>query len=630
MAYPVHVRLTLSSIFVLLLSAGCTHVPIANVRDVGPNACTAQSAGTVCFGDEALQCDGDGNTIARTDCGASGQVCAPGLGCRVCVPRRVSCAGETIQVCNTDGTQLDTSVTCDPTTGQHCSTGGCIDLCAQAVTDHSYIGCDYYPTVLPNSELNPNFHFAIVIANPQLVSAEVTILRSTNVVEQLVVPAGQLAVRELDWNAELRGDDSHPASVLVRDDSYHVISDVPVTITQFNPLRYQVSPTCTSTANADGCFSYTNDASLLLPVHVLTGSYIAMSRPTHILANDDPSTNTHTREVSPGYLAVANAEDHRIEVTIRSTAYTLASDDGAVPRLSPGESHTFTLEVGDVLVLESGDPPLACPGETDSDTRGNATFTYCNPGPEYDLTGSEIVSTERIAAFSGHNCTFVPYNRWACDHLEEQLFPVESLGGDLFVPVTHPLRAGEPNLLRIVAAGASAHLRFDPPLADGTSSVSLARGEYTEHAVSSDVWVHSDAVDDLAPISAALFFVGQNFLGFGLGAPGAVGDPAMALIVPTVQYRRSYAFLAPDTYAQSYIGVAIPNGGQVYLDEAPITGMLADSAATSMRTGQILIHTGPHQIRGDHPFGLYVYGFGSYTSYITPGGMDFVSVRPPF
>lgn len=605
--------------------AGCTRgVPNAGpFHDGGPNPCAAQAAGLVCFGTVAAQCDGAGSATSTTDCGASGQVCAADLGCRACVPNRVTCDGETVHLCNETGTILTTGPTCDPSVGQHCSQGGCVDLCAQAVTDHSYIGCDYYPTILPNSELNPAFRYAIVISNPQLVSAEVTILHGTDVVDQLVVAPGTLAVHELEWIDALRGDSDHAASVLVPDGAYHVISDVPVTITQFNPLRYQSDPSCTSSHPEDGCFSYTNDASLLLPTHVLTGSYVVMSRPTHILTRSSPAS----RDVSPGFLAVVNAEDHAISITVRSSAYTLPSDDGVIPALLPGTEHDFMLGISDVLVLESGDPGDPCPGETDTDSNGSTRITYCNPGQDYDLTGTEIISAEHVAVFGGHNCTFVPYNRWACDHLEQQIFPVESLGNDLFVPVTRPLRMGEPNLLRVVAADSDAHVTFDPPLDDGTGSVDLVRGQFTEHEIRTDVWVHSDA-----PVLGALFLVGQNYLGFDtIGtSPFAVGDPAMSMIVPTAQYRRSYAFLAPDTYSQTYIDVAIPMGGQVYLDEAPITGLLSASGTTLMSTGRLRIATGPHTIRGDRPFGLYVYGFGSYTSYMVPGGMDFVPLNAPF
>ena len=628
MAYSVPMRAWTLGLGLFAIAA-CNHgVPYAGgVNDAGPNPCSAQPSGITCFGTEADHCDGAGNTTARTDCAASGQICAPDVGCRVCVPNLTTCDGETVRTCNAQGTASTTGATCNPDAGEHCSPTGCVNLCQQAVTEHSYIGCDYRPTVLPNSGLNPHFAYAVVVANPQLVEAEVTIFASTDVIAQLVIPPGQLAVQELPWVDVLRGDDAHPASVLAVDSAYHLVSDVPVTVTQFNPLRYQIDPSCVSTRYEDGCFSYTNDASLLLPTHVLTGSYLMMSRPSHILVSPDG------RDFSPGYMAVVNAEDHMIDVTIHSTAFTIASADGTIPPLAPGESHDFTLGVGDVLVLETRDPGDPCPGETFTDDNGSTSVTYCNPGAQWDLTGTEVSTTERVAVFGGHNCTFVPYNRWACDHLEQQIFPVESLGAQLFVPVTHALRMGEPNLLRIVAARDVADITFDPPLDDGTESIELARGEYTEHEIRHDTWVRSSSLEGDSAILGAIFLVGQNYLGFDtIGAsPFAVGDPAMALLVPTVQYRTSYEFLAPDTYSQSYIGVAVPMGGQVYLDEAPITAMLTTSGTTMrpMMTGQLRITTGPHSIRGDQAFGLYVYGFGSYTSYMYPGGLDFRAVGPP-
>jgi hypothetical protein len=38
-----------------------------------------------------------------------------------------------------------------------------------------------------------------------------------------------------------------------------------------------------------------------------------------------------------------------------------------------------------------------------------------------------------------------------------------------------------------------------------------------------------------------------------------------------------------------------------------------------------------HEIHGDSPFGLVVYGYGSRTSYMYPGGLDLriVNIPPP-
>lgn len=614
MQEPTTVRRALvPALSLLTLLVSCNTVPPAG-HPLLPDVCLEQAAGILCIGDELHECNGSGRSTRTTDCAVSGLVCVPARGCMTCAPEQFECDGETVRLCNAAGTELTVGPTCDPTIGQHCSRESCQDLCARAVETHSYIGCEYFPTVLPNSALDPEFTFAVVIANPQLVEAQVTITRGADVLDQLIVPPGGLEIRELPWVDLLRGDPGFPASVIVPSGAYRLTSDVPVTVSQFNPLRYQRMNGCTGRE----CFSYTNDASLLLPAHVLTGSYLAMSRPTHMLVAD---AEAHT---SSGYVAIVNVENRAITVSVRPRAHTIASLDGTIPALMPGEEHEFDLGAGDVLLLESAVPTGSCPGESSAEDFGGAHIEYCNPGVDWDLTGTEIKSDARIAVFSGHDCTFIPYDRWACDHLEEQIFPVESLGRELFVPITEPVRPDEPNLLRVVSAETPTHVTFDPPLDDGTASVDLDRGEWFEGEIRDDLWVHADGA-----ILGALFLVGQNYNGLDSAGNFAVGDPAMALVVPTEQYRQSYTFLAPDTYLRSYIDVAIPAGAQIFLDDRPITPELEDSV-NGMRVARLRISTGVHAIRGERAFGLYVYGFGTYTSYLVPGGMDFIPITPPF
>jgi len=41
-----------------------------------------------------------------------------------------------------------------------------------------------------------------------------------------------------------------------------------------------------------------------------------------------------------------------------------------------------------------------------------------------------------------------------------------------------------------------------------------------------------------------------------------------------------------------------------------------------MQTARVTIRPGVHQVLSTQPFGIIVYGFGSYTSYMYPGGLD--------
>ena len=50
-----------------------------------------------------------------------------------------------------------------------------------------------------------------------------------------------------------------------------------------------------------------------------------------------------------------------------------------------------------------------------------------------DLTGSTISSTKKIAVFSGHQCAYVPQNITACNHLVEQMPPIQAWGKHFYI-----------------------------------------------------------------------------------------------------------------------------------------------------------------------------------------------------
>lgn len=592
--------------------------------DAGPPPICASipGAGVVCVGDVAYTCAGGSELpSASEDCPGSGQACVPTLGCRPCVPLTVRCDGETVELCRADGSGYDRGETCDVAAGLRCSPDGCLDLCARAAAEESYVGCEYWPTTLRNAQLADGFPFAVAVANPQLVPAVVTVEAPALLFEPIsrTIAPGALELIELPWNDTLRNDLGEAASVLAPAGAYRLRSDVPVTVTQFNPLSFQLATMCSDRTE---CFSFTNDASLLLPTHVLTGSYVAMSRPTQLLRLNG------TASISSGFVAIVGTSELPAAVEVRVTAPTLAGRAGTdLMALVPGTPASFMLAAGDVLQLLSA-APATCPGPTRTETvtssMGETVIEYCDTGRGFDLTGTEIRSNAPVAVFSGHDCTFVPYDRWACDHLEEQIFPVESLAGDVFVPGTRPSRPGEPNLLRIVSAVDGNVVRFEPPLEGVAETTMLDRGDFVEVEIRSPVWARATGA-----ILGAVFLVGQDYAGIGSAGRLAVGDPAMALVVPSAQFRTDYAILAPDTYTHSWIDVAAPVGAFVTLDGVLLREP-SDVDGTGMMVGHVEIEPGTHVLEGTAPFGLYVSGLATYTSYYVPGGMDFEPITPPF
>ena len=600
----------------------------------------------------AQDCDSNGNLVGeRVNCAAEGLVCVPNQGCASCFPGRGTCddAGNPL-LCRPDGTGYDANGMCDPSSGRFCNpdNGICEHPCESAVASNSYIGCEYWPTPVMNG-VDPEFQFAVAIANPQTASATVTVTRGGSNVATATVAPGALEIIRLPWVDAIKsptevsaaGDRSIPHSVLARAAAYRLVSSLPVTAYQFNPLEYQISRDCASESAAgappDGqCFSFTNDASLLLPTHVLTGNYMLMSRPTlqtqmDVVERDgraiiDPSTGraVSSTHVSPGFAAVVGVADGPVTVNVTAGAHIAASSDGSVQSQAPGSIVSYTLNQGDVLVLASDAPPscsaAGTPDRIDADCgRGFGLpdpcvrrMTYCSVGADYDLTGTTIQATGPVQVIGGHECAFVPHNRWACDHLEESIFPLEAWGRDFTVAATQPLRS-EPNVVRILAQRADTVVRFDPPV---TPDATLAAGQVYEFETSQDFRVTgSDS------ILVGQFLVGQDYTGINTSMTEANGDPAFSLAIPTEQFRTDYTFLAPDSYAITYLNVTATVGQTVSLDGAQITDWRA-VGSSGMQTARVAIRPGAHQVLSTQPFGIIVYGFGSYTSYMYPGGLD--------
>jgi hypothetical protein len=129
--------------------------------------------------------------------------------------------------------------------------------------------------------------------------------------------------------------------------------------------------------------------------------------------------------------------------------------------------------------------------------------------------------------------------------------------------------------------------------------------------------------------SVAQHLVGQDYAGLGSSGMMGNGDPSLSLAIPTEQFRTSYTFLAPTTYVVSYVNITAPDGAEVVLDGAPATGW-TPVGGSGYSTTRLMISGGSHDIASTSPFGIVVYGFGSYTSYMYPGGLDFEAINIPF
>ncbi len=579
-----------------------------NNNQVGPctdgaNQCTILNEYQVCQ---------SGQWVTQMTCVEPTGYCTPGVGCTSCQPNMNFCQGNDVVSCTAQGQPGGVVTTC--TGDETCNGGLCTSPCLVAEQTNSYIGCDYWPTPTINSQLDSAFdnNFGVVVHNANATAATVTIERGGSVVATQDVQAGELYTFQLAYVQDLKGTAGSEASTTVSGGAYHLTSSLPVTVYQFNPLDFEQGST----------YSYSNDASLVLPSHVLSTNYIVMSRPTFGV---DSSGLGMMYSFIPGFFAVTAVENNT-QVTV---TYSANTQGGSVAAATPGSTQTYTLNAGEVLQVVSG-VPSSCSGTTSSDDCNGqgGSCSYCDMGNNYDLTGTYISSTAPVAVFSGHVCDFVPYNYWACDHLEEQMLPLETWGKEFIVGRTEPQAESgnpdEPNVIRVVSGDDGNQITFDPAQSVG-STITLNQGEFVEFEASDDFHVQATAA-----IMIGQFLVGQNYYTTSLDYHG---DPAYSLMVPTEQFRNQYTFLAPSTIPINYVNITkrvIEGSAPVYLDGEPVSESAFSMAigGTEWGVARVAITGTHHSIESNQPFGIVVYGFAAYTSYSYPGGLDLKFINP--
>jgi hypothetical protein len=556
-----------------------------NSTTVGSTSVATTSAGTTSAGTTSAGTTSAG-TGSESDSGQGGYSseelcegeCIDGVGCTLCAPGTYTCEGDKSLKCAEDGQSWEESQTCDGLQGISCdeNSGKCAGACAIETLGLSYIGCDYYPTTLVNlHETQPwNFNYAVVVANTSDVTANITITRGPNPVTTDTVGPNTAKVITLPYVDQLVKptiNESGP-TLVVTDGAYRLRSDKPITVYQYEPLQYQ----------SGNLFSYTNDASLLLPVNTWTGNYIVASR------NHWPIQGFNL----PGwYAVVASKDDTQVTLKPSKTGGLVAAGGG----VAANGTGVVTLNEGDVLEV----------------------FTVSGGGvPDLsDLTGTIIEATKPVQVFAGHKCTQVPVGTQACDRLEEAMLPIETLAKKYII--TPPLiptggNTPKPQMVRVIATEDATTITYDPPQGGAPTSLAMA-GDYFEIAkTGADFEIASDK-----KILVAQYMQGQQ-------AGGNSGDPAMAIAVATDQYRSKYLIHAPTNYESNYVNLTAPMGAVIQLDGAPVGGFVA-IGATGFGVARVKVNNngdGNHILTGDKAFGVHVYGYGQYTSYWYPGGLD--------
>ena len=577
----------------------------ANDDDASPDdddiSTDCEDGDTTCDGWEYYECVDSAWTLAD-ECLPPLDVCSDSLGCLECSPAIRECDGNSVVECNADG--MGTTWIEDCPEDAPCVAGQCRDACATAAATYSYLGCEFFATSSSNL-VDGTFDqdFGVVVANPAgaQYNASITVQRGSSTVATANLAPGQTQALQLAMINEVR---VATESTLVTDAAYEITSTQPVVAYQYNPLHFQLS----------GIPSYSNDASLLLPLHVLTGNYMISHLPSFGVGQGTGSSISWSG-FAPPFFTVIGTQDGT-SVTMNFTGDTMT---GTPPASGNGQSETVTLNRGDVVQV-LGSYPLSPSGNWCSNNGWQSTsgadifgtvWTYCL-GTGSDLSGTTIEASAAVSVVAGHMCTFVPYNAWACDHLEESMFPTETWGVQVVMSAPRFPGGGgvAPTRYRVIALQGGTSVSFNPGVA---STTTLGAGQHMEFETDQDF-----VVDATAPIYVTQFMEGQDAIG------AAIGDPAMGSGIPWSQVRLDYDFLTPDTYTENYVNVVAPANSSIALDGTAISGWTA-IGSTGFAVARIPLSPGSHHVESEdgNRFGITTYGYAEYTSYLYPGGLNF-------
>ncbi|HEX3695857.1 MAG TPA: IgGFc-binding protein [Polyangia bacterium] len=524
--------------------------------------------------------------------------------------------------------------------------GGVVDnqpaTCAQAASAHSYVGCEFWPTITANpvwTEFDP----AVIIANGGTADAAVTIDGPASFHKQVTVGPGKLETVLLAWMMDLKGPEFSLAntsggrltsSMRANGGAYHVVSSAPVTAWQFNPLQY-TKMMCPENPGSDGCLSASVDASILLPATAMTGNY-------RVFAYASKNEGSDWGSVPGGMAITATADNTTVKVqlgpkcgveifpTTDLGTCIAASITGDIPALNPMQIYTVQMNAGDVVQLVGA-------------------WAQYPQTRNADISGSVINADHPVQVIAFNAIAQLPdYSVANADHMEETVLPSEVLGKTyIVVPPTTPLGNAVGHVVRIYGNVDGTHLTYpegkpaDAPdtlnAGDVVQIPALPTGQPAPECVSTADHCTMNQpfiVTGDQPFAVASFMVGGTLQMPGTDATNSQGDPSMTMEVTPQQFRKQYTFLAPADYLENFADILVPRGATVVLDGAPLTDVPTPigggdwgflRAKLSARNGGVHTLTTTH----DSGLGLQVAGFGFATSYYYPGGLNLNLISKP-
>lgn len=361
------------------------------------------------------------------------------------------------------------------------------------------------------------------------------------------------------------------------------------------------NPDLSITVSAMNYEIYTADAFLALP------SGPALQEYTYI-TNSMLWTN-RSGDTFPSLILLVGTEDNTA-ITITPTEYiTIPYDlrDVNNPQsfVHPGQSYTVILDRLETYQIESN----------------------------LDLTGSRIVSNKPVSVFAGHECTDVPGNVEACDHLFEQVPATSTWGRFFFLVSSNSEGRISPEWYRIVASQQfttimiTCYSNQESLHTFSYHAYIAAVGGFEQFQMERDNYCYTAADKPVLVMQYA----------YGGSANNGIGDPFMMMILPTEQYvtNATIPFYAYDYFTSDITIVVLQQdypAGMVQLDGSILSGewiqLYCSEEELCGYTLRLPVYTGHHSLRhlvSTVPVAVYVYGFDYYQGYGYPAALSLLS-----
>ncbi len=597
----------------------------------GQKYCAAAPAGGK--SKAVMQCNADGSFAVVSEACPGDATCI-NKQCMVCAPGTKLCDGSLAMACSDDGSGMALAEDCGAK-GQNCLGGLCVNPCQGDIKSNTYVGCDFWAVDLDNAvdtDINGNVYdaqnkqYAVVVSNTADAPAAVTVSLGTKgtaayKTKTYTVAAKALQVINLpdkSWGVPNQNQDGTNINTMV----YRILADQPIVAYQFNPLENF------------GVFS--NDASLLLPTGSLGTSYYVMTR--RQLADKFRS-----------YITVIATSSGDTNVGVKVTCKTLAGP--GVPALKKGDTATYVLKQGQVLNLESNEAGGDLTGSYVESDKPVAVFGGSEASNSPD-TGNCVTNNQGFGgkACAGSNGTQFCSADSQCgpsccaDHLEEQMFPVNTLGTTYVASRLAP-RGKEKDSYRILAVQAGTTVTTTPSL--GVTIPVLGQGAWFEILSDKDFVINANKPVLVAQYMASSFATVTSDGGtcstsaqcktkyayMGDCANGycePIGDPSLILAAAVDQFLDDYIFLVPDKYAINYLNIVMPVGATAKVDNALVAAnKFTTIAGTQWQVVRLEIPAGPHRLQLSGKGSLTVYGYDNDVSYGYIGGAGLAVLGSP-